>query len=255
MNWDTKRKVLYAFFVVIVLSILTIFFLHSKLFPDPTCFDKKQNGYESGVDCGGVCRLRCENEVYPLTVLWSTAVKSSSSHYDLVGLVSNKNINNASLGLGYLFTVYSASGDVLTTISGTTTAPLDGNFPIILQDVPLSETPERVTLSLVDSPHYLVKENPVSPTVTVSNRVYEPGIKPRVYALIKNNKQFEVRDLEVRVLLFDENNNVFAVGRTIIPLLVREQAQKIVFTWNTVFEKPPTRILVYPIFNPFQVQE
>jgi prophage antirepressor-like protein len=76
-----------------------------------------------------------------------------------------------------------------------------------------------------------------------------------VYAQVKNNKQFEVRDLEVRVLLLDAKDNVFAVGTTLVPFLTREESRQISFTWNKAFEEAPTRILVYPIFSPFQVRE
>lgn len=255
MHWDTKRRLIYAFATLFVIATLLVISFRKVLFPDPTCVDMKQNGFETGVDCGGECALRCSAEVYPLSVLWSTAVKSSQFTYDIVGLVSNKNINNASRALGYTFTAYSEKGDILDTFNGTTTAPLDGEFPIIIQNVTLSEAPFRVGMTLNDTAHYKVRENPATPTVSITNRVYEAGTVSRVYAQVKNNKQFEVRDLEVRVLLLDAKDNVFAVGTTLVPFLTREESRQISFTWNKAFEEAPTRILVYPIFSPFQVRE
>ena len=29
----------------------------------PTCFDKLQNGQETGIDCGGTCQLKCNNQL------------------------------------------------------------------------------------------------------------------------------------------------------------------------------------------------
>ncbi|MEN9881197.1 MAG: hypothetical protein RLZZ308_380 [Candidatus Parcubacteria bacterium] len=255
MLWDTKRRVLYGLATMCFLATVTIIVFFDTFFPKPTCKDGKQNGFEIGVDCGGTCSLRCSSEVVPLTVLWSRAVDSTSGSYDLVGLVSNTNINNAARGVGYTFSVYNKEGGVVTTFQGTTTPPLDGKFPIIVQNVSLSEKPDRVTLTLVEAPHYAVRENPASPTVTILDRRYEKGQIPRLYAFIKNMKRIEVRNLEVRAILFDADDNAYAVGTTIIPFMDKEEVHEVVFTWNTPFTQEPTRIGIYPIFNPFQVRE
>lgn len=255
MQWDTRRKIIYAFVTLFVTATCLVFLFRGVLFPEPTCFDGQRNGFEIGVDCGGECVLRCREEVYPLSVVWSSAVKSSEFTYDLVGLVSNKNIDNASMFLGYTFTAYSSKGEVLDRLSGTTTPPLDGEFPIIVQNVTLSEEPNHVVLTLNDTQHFKVKENPASPTVSITNKTYEAGKTPRVYAQIKNTKQFEVRDLEVRAILLNERGNVFAAGRTFVPRLLGEESQQLVFIWKNSFETPPARVLIYPIFNPFNVRE
>jgi hypothetical protein len=255
MNWDTKRKVLYALATTVALLAISIFLLRDTLFPEPTCIDGKQNGFEAGLDCGGVCVLRCEHEVKPLSVLWSKALQSGHQIYDLVALISNPNIDNASQVLGYTFTVYDEEGGLVTTLSGSTTAPLDGKFPVIIQNVSLSKKPSNVVATLNDTSHYKVQENPRSPTVRIIGRRYEGGLIPRVYATIANTKRIEIRNLPVRVLIFDEKDNVYGVGETFIPYLPKEGVHDAVITWNESFPYPPTRIEVYPVFSPFEIRE
>lgn len=252
MSWELRRKLMYALGTAIFLAAVTIFFLRDIVFPAPTCFDKKQNGYESGVDCGGVCSLRCSQEVNPLTVLFGKAVRSGENLYDLVAMVNNNNIDNASYELGYSFALYDKDGKSITTILGSTTAPLGGKFPIIVQNLPLQTTPTNVVVSLNDTSHYKVKENPASPTIKILSRRYEAGPIPRLYATIMNTKRLEINKLPVRALLFDQNDNVYAVGQTIIPVLQKEEVREIVFTWNEPLPFAPTRIGIYPIFNPFE---
>lgn len=252
MNWDTKRKLLYALSLTVVISALIVLTMYDTLFPAPRCNDGKQNGYETGVDCGGGCALRCTQEVSPLSVVWAKSVRSGKNLYDLVALVSNANIDNASQELKYTFTLYDDVGKVLGSLSGTTVAPLDGKFPIIMQNVPLAKAPKNVVATLTDGPHFTVEENPTSPTVRVLARRYEEGSIPRVYTTIANTKRVEINNLPVRVLLFDAFDNVYAVGQTIVPVLPKEGVQELIMTWNEPFNQKPVRIEVYPIFNPFE---
>lgn len=252
MEWDTKRRLVYAVAILITLAAITVFALRDTLFPEPTCFDNEKNGFELDVDCGGTCALKCTQEVNPLTVMWSKAVVTGEGLYDLVGMVKNSNIDNASEELLYTFTAYNSDGTILNTWQGSTTAPLDGSFPIIIQDVPITSTPSQVSLSIIDGKHYKVLESPTSPTVRILDRKYEPGDTPNVYAIIKNTKQKEIFNLEVRAVLFDQNDNAYAVGKTVIPYLGKEGVQEVSFTWRAPFSQNPTRIGIYPIFNPFE---
>ncbi len=251
MDWQTKRKIIYAFTSIIAVTTIFVFLLRDTLFPEPTCSDFKQNGYEIGVDCGGLCDKKCTQEVVPLGVLWSKAIAVSSTTYDLAGLVSNSNIDNAAKELGYLFSVFDSNGDVMTEVRGSTTAPLDGKFPLIIQNVVLAKVPGKVALTLFDTDHYKVKESPTSPTVTIDNRRYESTDTSRLYATIINNKRIEIRNLEVRAVLYDSFDNAYAVGKTVVPLLDKEGKEEIVFTWASPLKEEPTRIGIYPIFNPF----
>src|SRR5574343_1212258 len=122
MDWQTRRKIIYFTATLFTIAAISIYVFREKIFPSPTCFDTKQNGYEVGIDCGGVCSLRCSSEVAPLEVLWTRALQTSSTTYDLVAMISNKNIDNASQKFSYIFTVYDNQGQVMEEISGSTFA-------------------------------------------------------------------------------------------------------------------------------------
>jgi hypothetical protein len=255
MEWGTKRKLLYALAVTIVLAASTVFLLRGTLFPAPTCIDGKQNGYESGIDCGGTCALLCRADVYPLTVMWAKAVRSEKGVYDLVAMINNPNIDNAAAEVGFSFDVYDQNGKVMVTLAGSTTVPIGGKFPVIIQGVPLATPPTNVSLTLTDGPHYAVKESPSSPTVKIIGTRFEQDTIPRVYGTVVNTKHKEITNLPVRVVLYDAQNNAYAVGETVVPLLPKEGVKEIVFTWGGTLLLPPVRIEVYPIFDPFNAIE
>lgn len=250
--WKFKRKLLYALITFISVTAILVFLMRGFLFPEPICTDGKKNGFETGIDCGGTCALICKNDVKQFSVLFSKAVTSGYETYDLVALVANANIDNASREVGYTFVAYDEKGSILKLLSGSTTVPLDGKFPLIIQSVKFPRPPVNVVVTLIDGPHYKVTENPTSPTVKISERKYEPGSIPRVYATVVNTKRIVVLNLPVRVLLYDANDNVYAVAETVIPTLQKEEAKQIILTWNEPLPFAPTRIGVYPIFNPFE---
>jgi hypothetical protein len=251
MDWQTKRKVIYGgAFICIVLALL-VYMFRDTLFPAPTCFDKKQNGFEEGVDCGGTCLLTCSQSVTPLLVTWSRALQTSTTTYDIVALVANRNINSAAHTLSFTFVAYDAKGNALGQITGTTLEPIDGDFPVVLQNIQLPEKPASVTTTLTDGPHYKVASNPTSPILIVKNTRYEAGDIPRVYATVTNTKRVTLSRIPVRVVLYDAGDNAYAAGETIIPFLDKEGSQDITFTWKGAFKNDPIKVRVYPILDPF----
>jgi hypothetical protein len=256
MNWSFRRKSIYASAVIILVSATSLYLLRDIIFPAPTCSDGKQNGFEVGVDCGGsTCGPRCSFEVQPLTVLWARTLQTSKDTYDIVAMISNKNINNASHGISYTFVVYDKEGRVIKKSSGETIAPIDGDFPIINQSVKLTQVPYTVTVEIADGIHYTVNEKPTSPTLRISNERYEVTSISRAYATIQNTKRKTLENLPVMIVLYDENNNAYAVGGTVIPRLDKEEFKEVSFTWDTPLTAPPVRIKVYPIFDPFLALE
>ena len=251
MNWNTKRRLVYGMAVIFFVTSLTLYVFREVLFPAPSCFDMKKNGSEIDVDCGGTCSLRCSQEVIPISVNWSRALKTSPTVYDFVAMVSNKNIDNAPRVLPYTFIAYDISGKELKTITGTTSAPVDGDFPIVVQNIVLTQEPKEVIASVTNGPHFNVKESPTSPTLRITGTRYEAGSIPRVYATITNTKRLTISNLPVRVVLSDVEGNVMGVGETIIPFLDKEETKEISFTWDVPFANAPTLIHVYPIFDPF----
>lgn len=252
INWSGKRQWIYASAVVFFISASLLYAYRDTVFPEPTCFDQKQNGFESGIDCGGKCSLRCREEVIPLSVNWSRALRTSSSTYDFVALLSNKNIDNAPRDILYLFTAYDADGKEMYSVNGKTGVPIDGDFPIVVQNVRLDKAPTELSIELQSNvPHYRVLEKPATPTLRITGTRYEQGSIPRVYSTITNTRRLPLSNLPVRVVLYDASGNAYGTGETFIPYLGKESTQEVVFTWNSAFRESPTKIRIFPILDPF----
>ncbi len=101
-----------AFLALIVLAVYYIWFK-----PAPTCFDNKQNGTETGIDCGGVCQA-CE--LKNLVALDASWIKyfPAGNQTAIVAKINNANIRWAAESFSYALDIYGIGGNKIKTITG-----------------------------------------------------------------------------------------------------------------------------------------
>lgn len=251
MDWSMRRKVIYGVTTLFFFMAVGAFLFQNILFPDPTCFDNEKNGYESGIDCGGTCSLKCSSEVMPIKVLWSRALPAGEGRYDFVSLIENKNIDNAPRDVGFSFSAYSREGAEVFSYTGTTTISVEDEKPIILADQIVNGIPDRVVLTLFPAYHYAAKERPKTTLVRTVRVRHEEGDISRAYVTVKNMTQKTFVDLPVRVVLYDAQRNAIAAGETRIKLLGPEEEPELVFTWKVPFDGDVASTVVYYDFKSF----
>ena len=103
MSWALKRQIFYIIILFIFFGIFAFLVSYPYLNKEPTCNDKKQNGNETGIDCGGSCILVCTFEVDKLSVLWSRTFPIVPGRYNAVAYVENQNTNTAIYKIKYRF--------------------------------------------------------------------------------------------------------------------------------------------------------
>src|SRR3989338_4455956 len=103
-SWGIRRQLvvigIFAVFVFLIVGGLIYYFQ-----AEPTCFDKRQNQDEEGVDCGGQC-APCSEQIHDLTILLSRAFSVRECSYDAAALLDNQNQFLGSKNLVYAFKLY-----------------------------------------------------------------------------------------------------------------------------------------------------
>ena len=59
MDYRTMKQAIYGSIYLALFLLFATWFYFLVVKPAPSCFDKKQNQNEEGVDCGGVCSRIC----------------------------------------------------------------------------------------------------------------------------------------------------------------------------------------------------
>jgi hypothetical protein len=73
--------------------------------------------------------------------------------------------------------------------------------------------------------------------------------KPYITAIIKNNSDRVIPKFDVFALVYDDNNNVRAVSRTVVDGLQKDEQSIVSFTWNSSFGDGVLRYVIEPVVD------
>src|SRR5271154_3129598 len=133
LSWSFRRKLVYSGVTFVVALGIAAYVWIAFFNAAPTCFDTKQDGNETGVDCGGSCSLICANVATPPIVEWARVFQSGSGNvYTAAAYVQNNNGNAAARGAHYVFQFYDADNKLITEQDGVIDIPPVSTVPIVV---------------------------------------------------------------------------------------------------------------------------
>lgn len=258
MTWSTGRQLTILFvFLFIILSIGGIFSLPLFL-KAPTCTDGKQNGKELGVDCGGPCNNFCSNQVNEIKILWSRSFKVADGVFDSVAYIENQNFDAAAKKILYKFSLYDEQNILIAERVGKTYLTPNGKIAVFEGGIKTGERiPKRTFFEIAETPVW-EKVSSKATSFSIGTRNIRsmddnPEGKPYLLVDIFNKSIYNLSNIEVTALLYDENENVFAASRTYIDDLKKDATQEVIFTWLSKFDKKATRIEIIPRIDIFSI--
>lgn len=257
LAWSSKRKITYlSIFLVLVFSAGTLF-LWPYFNREPTCFDGKQNGDESGIDCGGSCRLVCSSENYRLVTLWSRAFPVTDGTYNIMAYVENQNRDSGIAKINYEFRVYDENNIFLARREGSTFITSNDRSAIFEGGILAgNRKPSRVDFTFTSAPVWLKinREQRNALSVSVENKVVSNVFEtPKVTADVVNKTLLNIYNIDVFIILYDENDNVINISKTFIEYLPKNSRKPVVFTWPESLSKNPQRVDIFPQVNIFEL--
>lgn len=257
MTWGAKRQVSYLFFLLVILAILGYFFVLPYFDKDPTCFDGRQNGVETGVDCGGNCLLACENEVDQVSVLWSRVFKVVDGRYNAVAYLENLNENNAVYKVKYKFRFADKNNIYIGSRTGEAYIPPRGKFAIFEPAIGLGNSvPVYVSFEFIQKPIWVqvdVEKNRQLKIITSNIVLEDEENTPKLSAVLLNKSLFFIPNIQVLAILYDEYGNAINASSTVVDILRPEEKSTVIFTWPEPFTEKVFTKEIIPIFNIFDV--
>lgn len=239
-----------------VILIILFIFLYPIIFKEPTCTDRKMNGIETGVDCGGSCELMCKESVSKPTVLWSRAFYVLNKNYNLVAFIENPNKNSAVKEASYEFRIYDINNRLIGRRQGTTFIPPNKQFAIFESRFNPGEAEVKsVTFEFVEPLVWLKKEPTLDilPIYVDNVTLGEDEKSPSLSAQIKNESIYDLASFEVFAILYDEEHNVINASKTIKDGLTSGNSTPVFFTWPEALTGEPVIKDVLISINPFDV--
>ncbi len=253
MTWAFKRQFSYIFVFVLTLLVFGTLIVYPKFNKAPTCFDSKQNGGETGVDCGGMCARACIAQVDPVSIHWARAFRVVPGRYNAVAYLENHNNNTAISKINYRFRFADANNVYIGKREGSTYVPPSGRFAVFEPGIDIGNSiPVYTTFEFTEVAEWTtVSEEKMSQLkVLVSNiELVNEDTSPVLSATIKNDSFFIVKDLDVVAILYDAKRNAISTSRTYIEEMRAEEIRDINFTWPEPFSASVVAKEIIPLYN------
>ena len=248
LSWRSRKQITYlSIFILIIVAIIAFFTWY--LWPQPTCFDGKQNQGEEGIDCGGPCAEKCFGKVKDLIVLWTRVFKVSEGQYDAAALIENPNLTAGSPVLRYQFRVYDADNILIAIRQGETFLNPQERFVIFEPTIDTGKRiPQRAFIEISDIDWKYIEKKPTS--LVVAKKEFQNLPFPTLQIQIKNSSVFPVKDVFIAGVLFDEEGNVIGVSSTKLDRIEAQSTQLASFTWPIPFDKEPANSQVFMRIQP-----
>lgn len=253
LSWSSKKRLSYLLivflFIIAVSSLIGIFIFYK--FYKGTCFDKKQNQKETGIDCGGPCGP-CAYGLKDPVIIWTRFLKQTddpdSHKYSIAALINNPNLNWGSEEIAYSFKLFDENNLLLAEREGKTFLNPKQEFIIFENSINTGEKESKkafASIYPINNWKYLQKS---PPEFTVTKKTFDKnsGI---LEIELKNESSYDVSNIFVSADLADKDGNIFAASATKIDRISAFSKEKAFFTWLVKFSEEPSQIEVIPRIN------
>jgi Mg-chelatase subunit ChlD len=237
--WASRRRAIYLGAMVLILSSISFAIFWKFWYQTPTCFDKIQNGDETGIDCDGSCSLVCIGGAIRPIIRWDPRLfEVLPGTWSALVYVENPNTDADAVYAPYSFTIYDANNKVLEVRKGATILPKNKTVGIFEGGITAKEEakPKRAIFELGSDMVWKKNEKTGEDISITHSSLLRLESAPRVEANVKNNSAEEIKNIELVIAIFDGSDNAIAASRTFIETLKKNEDTNVFFTWPKPFE-------------------
>jgi len=240
LSWARKRQLIYggivALFFVLIIGIPFLL----RTIRGPSCFDKKQNGEETGADCGGACALLCPNTAGEPRTIWQRVFPEGGGIASAVLYAENPNKNAGAFDTPYQVKVYDSAGLLVAEKRITVVVPTNGAFAVFAPNLFVGErVPVRASFERTAPISW---RRDVLPYDVMRAQNIRLSLVPqaRVDAeIVTESKEF-VNGAAVAIL-YDADGNAVGASKTTADLVGAQSPVPVSFVWRAPFARTPVR--------------
>jgi len=234
--WSRRKQFTYLSMAVAFLALAVGVPAYFLLYEEPTCSDGKQNGNESGIDCGGSCSAICENQAAAPRVLWSRVLPVAEGIWNVVALVENLNPSAEAYEAPYVFKIFDDRNILIYERKGKTFIPTKSVFPVFEASIITGmRKPAAVFFEFSEMPDWQ-RAGREKPDIRIrSKKLLAENGGVRLEATLENRTLDRLDGVEAVAIISGGDGNAIAVSRTVVESLAKEESRSVVFTWPSDF--------------------
>ena len=216
MDWRLRKQIISGLVIFLIFFLISyLIFLTIRGPVAASCFDGKKNQGEEGIDCGGPCPP-CEIKYAEPLKIYPTKYLVYSNSIDIIGLLENPNKNLALKKIKYYFEIYDFDGilKATTTLKETTLEPETKKYLLEINYPKPKFTLGEIKLKIVEpkKEDFIKKEKEEIPVSYYNEKIISENGKWKIH-LSLFNKSFQKEEVEIIGLVYNQNNNLIAVGK------------------------------------------
>jgi hypothetical protein len=240
MNWRLRKQIISGLVIFLIFFLISyLIFLTIRGPVAASCFDGKKNQGEEGIDCGGPCPP-CELKYAEPLKIYPTKYLVYSNSIDIIGILENPNKNLALKKIKYYFEIYDFDGilKTTTTLKETTLEPETKKYLLEINYPKPKFTLGEIKLKIVEpqKEDFVKKEKKEIPVSYYNEKIISENGKWKIQ-LSLFNKSFQKEEVEIIGLVYNQNNNLIAVGKA-KAFLNSQEVQDISIFLPEILDKP-----------------
>ncbi|MDB5188531.1 MAG: hypothetical protein JWM92_129 [Candidatus Nomurabacteria bacterium] len=242
--------------MVVFFAVVAFAIYHKANNVAATCFDRKQNQSEAGIDCGGPCNNYCAYQLSDPIVEWVRVFPVTPGIVDAVAYVKNNYPTAAAQNVSYDFKLYDASNNVVADRTGSTFLGPAGETAIVETLIPIANSTVALTRFSFTDPIAWQKISPTFlQTVINTDRNHTENFDggTRLTATLENDSRLNFLNTDTVALFYDKDGNVITASKVLVPALPALQSKVVYFTWPYPVNNI-VRTQIIPRINPFTAQ-
>jgi hypothetical protein len=236
-SWRTSRQIITFFIYFVILSLPFIIFAYFMLQKTETCFDGILNQDEKGIDCSGVCSLQCKGSYKDVKVSFARGMPTDVDLYNIFALLENSNAKVYFPRIPYTVKAYNRDGQLLVSASGTTSVLAGGRSAIYIPKLAMKQPPTIVDVNIEPTYVALKQDNfDLQNSIKTSAWTAQRGANQTLQVVVKveNQSVKQFSNVTVYTMLYDDTRTVYAVGKTLLPVINGRENTAAVFTWGNL---------------------
>jgi hypothetical protein len=235
--------------IIISVSFLALFtvcgyIIYYLMTPPATCFDKKQNQSEKGIDCGGTCApCQAALQAQDMVISEVAVALGGNDSYDVVAKISNPNDTVGSGSFKYVFNVKDSSDNIIATREGTTfILPADSKYvPELGLKMDNNATPVKVDF-IISEVKWEKLNDFGKPQIGVFNKNFGP-ISPdstgsEADGIISNDSGYDLNKIIVVIILRSEGGDIIGINKTEKNSVRTKERRDFRLTWPYQLSSP-----------------
>jgi hypothetical protein len=249
MTWGTQRRNRILAYIILIFFLLLFVLLWFLFYRPPSCSDKKQNGNEDGVDCGGPCEILCKKPDIEPFVRWTRFIETRDKEYIISAYVENQNVEVGTIRAPYSFNLIDEKNTLIKTLDGQISLYPQEVVPIVWTGVSVDRPINRIDFNFKDKVVWKKMDKREIALVVTEDELSKSDENIILKGNLINNIFDDLTNVELIGMLFDNDGNIITLSSTYFERIKQDSSVNFIFTWKDNFTVPVARYTILPVYE------